>query len=270
MPGMHMPFSTIVVPLDLEPGSERAIDVARQLSDRSSAEVQLVTVASPGLPDAPDLASLQHLVRKHGLRKHASVVLHDNDPAAAIAQYLWTIERPLVVMVSGARNPLWELLASSSCADLLWATPTPVLVVGPNVPAGWTLGEPHLVVAVEPGEGPVAATDYAGRWTASFGGTSTVAEVVASSIDSEEQHAAAVAERLAEGGAALPSSRTLLASDPVSALLQLAETTHGVVMVSSERWAHPSRTHLHSVARCLAHESSNPVLVVPVRAAPIS
>jgi nucleotide-binding universal stress UspA family protein len=54
--------------------------------------------------------------------------------------------------------------------------------------------------------------------------------------------------------------------DPVKGIIRFAEPLEdAVLVVTSERWSDPVRTHLHSVSRRIAHRSAKPVLVIPAQ-----
>lgn len=268
---MNASYDTIVVPLDLGGRTDRALGIARVLANRGKLPVQLVTVTSPGALEELDVHMLMCLAHKHGLTRWEAVSLRSDDPAAAIALHLATMNGPLVVMSSDARGPIGSLFAASTCADLLSLVNVPVLVVGPKVTSMEDTDQPTLVSCVDdPRHGRVAVSAVA-QWASTFDGpTPWFVEVVTSDTDRPRDCDMPGAElvRHAAGQCAamgLPAEWAVLHdSDTAAAVDRFATGVDPVILVAvSERWAEPGRSHPHSVTRKLVHRSSHPVLVVP-------
>ena len=80
-------FSSIVVPLDLEPHGDRALPIARRLAATAGIPLELVTVSSPALTEEVDRYELERRGRA-GDVPWTATILHDNDPAAAIVGFV--------------------------------------------------------------------------------------------------------------------------------------------------------------------------------------
>ena len=232
-------FSSIVVPLDLEPHGDRALPMARRLAATAGIPLELVTVSSPALDEELDRYELDRRGRATDIPWTATI-LHDNDPAAAIIGFVVARPRALVVMATRARSAIGGLVLGSVSEGLLKPS-------GPPVPA-----HRHPMPAPEaapPASTPVAGLEVGPRadaigaaldaWSASFDGPPPQLADVSDDVDA------------------------------VDALMELADRVDNpVIVVASSRWTDPERTHLRSVARRLAHDAHHPVLVVPAARVP--
>src|SRR5262245_56751693 len=106
-------FTTIVVPWDLRPSSERAVGVAAALAAMADLPVVLVTVSTEDRRES-DKARLRQAAAQFGLTKWDAVVLHGHHPAQAIAGYVGSQHRPLVVMASSVHRAVSEWLSPST------------------------------------------------------------------------------------------------------------------------------------------------------------
>jgi len=261
-------FTTIVVPLDLKPNSERAVGVAADLAAIADVPVVLVTVSTEDRSET-DRARLHQVATRCGLTKWDAVVLHDHHPAKAIASYLRAEVRPLVVMASPGRGVVNEWLSRSTVAHVLSEVDSPVLVVGPQVDRGWRPGAACLIACAEPEWDADSALCELSRWNSTFAAPRPwVVEVIVPDdrIPPDARDSAFVfgtVDRLARSGI-LAEWEVLHDDNPVDGLLRFAESiTDGMFLVTSERWSDPEHVHAHSVARELAHRSPRPVLVLP-------
>jgi nucleotide-binding universal stress UspA family protein len=266
-------FTTIVVPLDLEPGGDRALPVAAALARAADIGLELVTVSSPELDDAADLHELRRRAVKYGdpARPAATYVLHDNEPAAALVAFLADRPGALVVMSTRARSRLGELLLGSVSEELLTHTQHPVLVVGRHARVERPSGRPTLVAGVDGSDVSEALLPTLVTWKESFGGaTPWLVEVlgvprepsgppdVAESAD-VHRLAASFAERGLD-----TEWEVAHAKHPADALIDFADhVDDAVIAVASVRWTDPRHAHRTSVARQLAQDAHHPVLVVP-------
>ena len=57
-------FTSIVVPVDLEPDGDRALPLAGALARAAGIPLELVSVSSPHMPEVPDRVELEE--RAHG------------------------------------------------------------------------------------------------------------------------------------------------------------------------------------------------------------
>jgi nucleotide-binding universal stress UspA family protein len=266
-------FTTIVVPLDLEPAGDRALPVAAALARTAGVGLELVTISSPNLDEAGDLHELRRRAEAHSDpdRPPATYVLHDNDPAAALVAFLADRPGALVVMGTRARSPLGEFLLGSVSEDLLTHTALPVLLVGPHASVEDPSGSPTLVAGVDGSKVSEALLPTLVAWKATFGGPRPwLVEVMpvpreaapnADIADTADVHR--LANTFAEQG--LDTDWDVArAKHPADALIDFADRVDdAVIAVASVRWTDPHHAHRTSVARQLAHEAHHPVLVVP-------
>lgn len=269
---MEANFKTIVVPLGLERDSDRSIGVAKCLAALGNLPIELVTVSSPHLSDEPDLDGLSQRAAEFRLDRWTPVVLHSNDPAAAIADHLASADQPLVVMATAAHGALGELVSASTSADLLSRTAVPVVAIGPHVPLDWATDRPTLLSCVGPDDESTASLPEMVRWIHTFGGGEpwflevlpALTKASSSRGDVRESaHVQRSTQHLQQLG--IESEWEVLhGDDPAEAIADFASGVAGAVLVvASERWADASRMHLHSVSRRLAHTAHQPVLVIP-------
>lgn len=268
---MRVQFSTIVVPLDLEPSHDRAVPVAGFLADLANLPVVLLTVSSPGMPDQPDEFDLRRTAERHHLERWSAAVLHDNEPHRAIAAHLRTLDAPLVVMASEVGGAMHELVSDDTPAHLLSDITCAALILGPNVPDAWQPAHPQLVCCVAPADRAHIALPWMARWFNTFGGNTpcfvTVIHTGLSNTDASERVQALARDLFATSGITGDWNVTQ-DDDPVDGVLALTHDNHdAVIVVTTERWSDTSRLHLHSVARRLARSSTKPVLVVPYASA---
>jgi len=226
-------FSSVVVPLDLEPHGDRALPIARRLASTAGIPLELVTVSSPAVTEEVDRYELQRRGRA-GDAPWTATILHDNDPAAAIVGFVAQRPGALVVMATKARSAIGELVLGSVSEGLLSHADGPFLLIGPNAsPDGSPTGLTP-VASIEAGPRSDALGAALAAWSASFDGPPPQ-----------------LAD-LARGGRA------------ADALMELADRVdNAMIVVASARWTDPDRTHLRSVARRLARDAHHPVLVVP-------
>jgi nucleotide-binding universal stress UspA family protein len=266
-------FTTIVVPLDLEPGGDRALPMAAALARTAGVGLELVTVSSPHLDEATDLHELRQRAVKYGdpARPAATYVLHDNDPAAALVAFLADRPGALVVMGTRARSRFGEVLLGSVSEELLTHTQHPVLVVGRHARVEHPSGSPTLVAGVDGSDVSEALLPTLVTWKESFGGaTPWLVEVLgvprepavpADVADTADVHRVAAAFA---GQGFDAEWEVAHAKHPADALIDFADhVDDAVIAVASVRWTDPRHAHRTSVARQLAHDAHHPVLVIP-------
>jgi nucleotide-binding universal stress UspA family protein len=233
-------FSSVVVPLDLEPHGDRALPIASRLAATAGIPLELVTVSSPAVTEEVDRFELERRGRAADAPWTATI-LHDNDPAAAIVGFVAQRSGALVVMATRARSAIGELVLGSVSEGLLGHADGPFLLIGPNASPEVSPDGLTPVAGSEDGMTPDAVGSALAAWSSSFDGPPP---------------------RLADlghGGRA------------ATALMELADRVdNAMIVVASARWTDPDRTHLRSVARRLAHHAHHPVLVVPAERVPAS
>ena len=262
-------FSSIVVPLDLETRSDRALPIAGALAAKSGIPIELVTVSSPQLSEASDAYELEQRGRATGAA-WSTTVLHDDDPAAALVAFLTDRPGALVVMATRARTAFGELLLGSVTEDVLRHSDHPVLLVGPHASVEDPPAAPTLVAGVDGRPASMSVLGAVASWHEAFDGPRPwlveVLPVPKEPTDfgdvAESSDVHRLATDLKEMGVAAEWEVTR-AKHPSDALIDFADqVVDAVIVVASSRWTDAQHSHLHSVARRLAHEAHHPVLVV--------
>ena len=263
-------YTSIVVPLDLSFESDRAVGIAGALASIANLPVELVTVTGD-VRQEPEKARLHQSASAHHLQQWSGLVLHDDDPAGALAKHLATLESPLVVMASSVHGPLAELLSLSTSAELLSRTACPVLLIGPHVESTWRAHQAQVVLCIGQTTHAEAMIPQMTTWSRTFGGVAPLLVEVVDPVGKRQvpsdvpdsAHVHRLAELLSEQGI-VSSWDVLHDDDPVEALVRFGEKFEQTVfVVASEQWTDPAHVHLHSVSRHLAHRSTQPVLVIP-------
>jgi nucleotide-binding universal stress UspA family protein len=274
---MDATFTTIVVPVELDGHSDRALEVARSLSTLGGVPVQLVTVLPRRYDPLSAIEPLNQRARAFGLTNWTPIVMLGDDPALVITEHVLTLAQPLVVMATAVHSIFAELVSASTSATLLSHLDAPVLVIGPNV-QDWTATAPTLLACVSPSDDAGPMVSVMARWVRTFGGGAPwFLEVLSPGdlpVGDSDLRESGLVHRRADQLTALGIAsewEVLHGGDPVAALESFAEgMVEGVLIVESQRWTDPSRHHLHSVARKLAHRSRQPVLVLPHVDVPVS
>ena len=137
-----MPKS-LFVPVDFDPASQRAVEVAKELAPVLGAEVVLLHICQPPVvsyPEVPPLlvASLYKdvskaakralddlAVKEGGLRS----ILREGDPAVEIVRLIEELHPAMVVMGTHGRTGLRRLLLGSVTEHVIRHSPVPVLTV---------------------------------------------------------------------------------------------------------------------------------------------
>jgi nucleotide-binding universal stress UspA family protein len=260
-------FGSIVVAVDLERVGDRALPVAQSLGRLAGLQVQIVTVACPGFVRESHVIGLARLTKTHGVDSRSILVLHEDDPASAVAAQLNDCDGALLVMATTARSALGLPVTGSVSEEILSSVRQPVLLVGPHVQEPCRMAAPTLVAAVDGSDHSEAALPVIVSWMRTFGGGPPAVVKVVPGLpyvgnDGGEVDAAtrSVAERLLGEGVSA-SCEVLRGGDPVAVLHEFADDVpESVIVVAAERWP---GGHWHRTARELVRWSPRPVLVVP-------
>ncbi len=168
---------TVYVPLDGSERAQTALGPAVAVADRTGAA--LVLVGAPwgdGSPDAPrryldaQVACLARPAR--------TWLVPEGDPAEAV---LLAAEAPdaLVCMATHGRGALAGAVLGSVAEHVVRHSPTPVMVVGPELDPAWGLSPaPTVLVGVDGSEPARRAALAAGELARSTGGRVHLLEVV--------------------------------------------------------------------------------------------
>jgi len=138
---------TILVPVDFEEGSERALDVAHDLATRLGARLVLLhaytlpVYAYPGMApiQAPTLDTEIEAAAKQALGVLAArwesprTLLRQGDPATVILDAIEELEPALVVMGTHGRRGLQRLVLGSVAEHVARRSKVPVMTVRPQV-----------------------------------------------------------------------------------------------------------------------------------------
>ncbi len=261
-------FRSIIVPLDLEAGGDRALPIAGALAIQARLPLELVTVSSPGMPEELDRYQLAERARSTPA-DCVVIVLHDNDVAGAILSYVADRPAPLVVMATRARGPFGEQLLGSVSEAVLARGDHPVLLVGPKAVIEEPSGSPTLVVGVRDASVAEAALPAVAAWVEAFDGpppwlvgvkrAEAASEVGDLPVANEVHH---IADHLKARGIEA-ECEVAHAKHPTQGLIDFADrVADAVLVVASSRWTDPDHPHLKSLARRLTHHAHHPVLVV--------
>ena len=131
------PVRRLVACLDGSELAEGAVPAAADLAGRLEAELVLVRVvpperARPGPGGDPDLVYLEHVAERIADVPVAFELVHDREPAQAIARYVSGRDDTVVVMGSHGRSGLQELVLGSVVRGVVHRADRPVLVVPPG------------------------------------------------------------------------------------------------------------------------------------------
>lgn len=266
-------FTSIVVALDLEGEGDRALPIARDLSRLGDIPVELLTVASPLLPEEFDVYELRRRANANGWAADSYVILHDNDPARAIVDYLDNRPGALLVMATSAKSPMKNLFLGSVSEAVLNHILSPVLLVGPHVPAGTTMTSTRLIACVDSTDVAAAVLPVITSWTGTFDNAPPwVVEVlpampgfgrgVAQVIESS--YVRNLASQLVVAG--VEASFEVLHGDNIVERLEefTGDIIDAVLVATSTKWT-DGHTHWHSTTRRIVQRTIRPVLVVPSR-----
>ncbi len=248
-------FESLVVPLDLTPRSDRALETVQALIRRRELPVHLVTTTSRGLDALDDDAELAQ--RRASIdAPHVEVHnLHTNDAADAIAELHGELAHPLLCLAAHGRTAVGDLVLGSFTDELLRHHVGPALVVGPTCDPAIVPGK--LVVALAP-DTPLVRLVAAGRaWQQTFGGTLEAVEVVEPSQQPTPR--TPELEQVARWlGAPL---RTIASHDPAQALIECTIDEGAMIVVTTHARDRLRSLVLGSVTRELVQRSATPVLV---------
>ena len=266
-------FRSIVVPLDLEPGGDRALPVARSLAAAGNLPVSLLTVSSPHMPEEQDAYELRRRAAAYGWPADGCTIAHDNDVGRAIVNDVERRDRALLVMATSAKASLKAQFLGDVTEDVLGLIDRPVILVGPRVPADFELGHPTPVACIERSDVAEAAVPAIVSWVRTFGGTDPWLAALgptASEGRGEPEEPSLVdsfATLLAADG--IRGVPTQLHGNDVDSWLDevVNQVANPIVVSTSVRWT-DKHARGRSTTRRLVQRSPRPVLVVPARYAP--
>ena len=273
-------FSSIVVPMDLGPESDRVLPLARSLGIHAGIPVELVCVNSPLLSESVDAYELERRAAAVAPAVCTWMVLHDDDAAAALVRFIGRRPDALVVMATHARGAIAEQVLGSVSEAVLAGTDHAVLLVGPHAAAAAESFNPTLVVGVDGTTASECVLPVVASWVRTFGGSPPwLVEVLRPSreqaqLDGSDSLESGYVKRLAgqlQEHGIRAEWEVAHGRHPADALIEFADRLNDrvsggpadpVLAVASERWTDPVHHHWLSVARTLTHDARHPVLVV--------
>ena len=263
---MTISFTEVLVPLDGSPFAERAIDIALEIAERTGSHVTLMSCAAA--EDAKTRATyLADLVRGDARRAHVGTVVCEDESAARAISHLSRAET-LVCMSSHGRG--WsEALLGSVAESVLRELRTPIVVVGPHVPAHAWLGAGRIVACIDGTAETAVLLEPAAELARSLGMPLWLTEVVSRDVGLDEAGSdvietstlMAAARKL---GNAVEGWDVLHDSNPARALIDHAASGPVSMFVLAPRgtsgW---HRLAAGSTTATVVHHAGVPVLVVP-------
>ncbi len=168
---------TVYVPLDGSDRAEAALGPAAAIAARAHAALVLL---SAHWPDEGSDAARDYLdARAASLDQSARTwLVLEREPAAAI---LVAAKSPdaLVCMATHGRGGLRATVLGSVAEEVVRTSPTPVVLVGPDLEAGWELGDAPVVLAgLDGSTASRAVARAAGDLAVSIGARVRVVEVL--------------------------------------------------------------------------------------------
>ncbi|QYG92279.1 universal stress protein [Iamia sp. SCSIO 61187] len=259
--------TTIVVPIDDGPTSERSVPVAGALARLTGATVELLSVDTDGSAPAQVRRRLDDLVG--GIPAGVPVcttVEGTTEPVAGVIAHLDRDPDTLVCLATRGRGALVSLALGSVTTDVVSQTHLQVLVVGPGCASS---PPPDLtapaVVALDGSDVDEDVMVTAAGWAHDTGAPLTVTTTITRPYEPEvwvdaDRILAWAEARAAELGVGITTS--LVASTDVGAgVLRAIEGPIGCIVVGSHRRGRIGRIVLGSTVTRLTHQAPCPVLV---------
>ena len=265
---------TVFVALDGSERAEAALAPATALAVRTGAEVVLLTARPPKSTDHAAESYLEVLTAfSNETVPTRPLFFHDREPADAILLAA-EAEDSLVCMTTHGRSGLGVTMLGSVAEVCVRRSPTPILLIGPNVDPDWQLADAPIVVAGY--DGSATARDAAlaaGRLAAELGGKVSVVEVVhPSDVVATGGFTRGDFERLEElvaelGAGVAPADYEIIDGfDPADVLVaQLARPEVSLLAVASHGRAGLGRLAVGSVTTRAVRHASSPVFVTGPR-----
>jgi nucleotide-binding universal stress UspA family protein len=259
-------LDALVVPYDGSNLSARALPVARELAERTGAEIILVTSILAGggaLPDELDDAR----ARLHGLPVRC-VEIDDRCPSSAILDTALCAEGRLVVMSTHGRGGLRRAVLGSVAGEVIRSGAVPVLVVGPASDPATALDAPGQIQLCIDGSDRSSAVTATGRdWAARLDADVQMQLVVnpmdaVTSGEAEEifRH---VAGPLVEAGLHVGGEVVVASSVPSGLVAEAHRLKSPIAVVAPSVRSSLAQLALGSTTLTLLRHSPCPVLVVP-------
>lgn len=128
-------IQSILVPVDLSEGADRALPVAAALARQLHVPLRSVTVTSPGIRPTADEAEVRRHAQRAGVVLDGVRLSYDEDVTGGILAQR-DADQALLCCATHARNRLVDALVGGSVSDdVSDRCPEPVVLVGPGVRA---------------------------------------------------------------------------------------------------------------------------------------
>ena len=138
-------FKRILCPVDFDPNSLQALQLASELAQERNATLHLLHVVA--MPPGPEVAlpfGKMETAARSRLERHARQIVNGNasyevevlmgDPAVEVLQAAKRLRANLIVMATHGRKGLRHLILGSVAEHVVREAPCPVLTVKPKTP----------------------------------------------------------------------------------------------------------------------------------------
>lgn len=249
----------LLLPLDLEPASLRAVGPALRLARRLDAPLQVVSWTFSKASALDVRSRLEDVLAELGWAHPVRVlVTRDHAPGPAISREASQLDAT-IVMASHARSGLTRAVLGSTAEAVLATADRPVVLVGPAVGAWAPSG--NVIAAVD---GSTTAEAILGPATALAGALDLPLELVevieADVTMPDDVLDGAYVVRLSRDLAQDVPRFDILHGDPATAIVEHA-THHDLIALTTRLRTGVPRTTLGSVAMRVVHDAPCPVVV---------
>lgn len=275
---VHQAVSRFLVPLDGTPASAEALPVAVALAGRLHATIDVVDCLPPTFPAEAEHRWVEEQLERVGLHLGDTTVVHPTlDVVPDIVATAAAEPRTVVCMASHGRTAVGELVFGSVTRDVIVASPSPVVVVGPHarVPETFDL----LQVCVDGSHDGEPVVDIAAAWAHQLRAVPWLTQVVEAvmpdagvDLRGDVVEGAALgrfADRAHDAGVHAEWD-VLHGHNPAERILQwAADHRPALIVTGSHGRSGAQRLTIGSVTGRLIHDATSPLLVVgPAAVAP--
>lgn len=286
-PGRHRscePFHSVLVPLDGSALALEALPTAVALADRFGVPVEAVTVSN-----GDGWFEQRHALAPLEAAGIPLRVLAGRNPAPAIVRHAEDPALDLICMATHGHGRIVGSVFGSVAESVMRHSARPLVAVGPGVGEGRLgpdpvapLAVPRLVACVDGSADSEQVLPIAAAWAGALGMELTILQVAEPApqgtvpagtrshprrvpADQAREHVAALAADWTDSG---PEVTGAVALDPVSPAAgvraHLRDRPAGLLATSTHARAGARRLWSGSVAAAIVHDSTVPVLVVPL------
>jgi nucleotide-binding universal stress UspA family protein len=260
--------STIVVPVDGSPLSERALCVGRPLA--RDLDARLTIMCKPWFGEAGSAdAYVGALVRQHstGAPPEEAVCVDGLGAADAIRKVVEEREPALVCMTTHGRGRIRWAVTGSVAEDVIHEATSPLVLVGPWGWDGWPDTNRRIVVCADGARTDRPSVALACEWARSLDLELEIVSVF-HPLDAEAGNAERIFGPLVEiangEGVDVPTCEVLRSSFATGAISDWAEDRNAKLLVmAAHHHSAIARLTLGSTTMATVHLAPCPVLVVP-------